>query len=446
MDQVIKVKQEECGRLDAEIQRIADTAAAEKRDITAEEFAKVKELNSRESVIRGEIDELQKIATRSKLVNEQHNLPGPSRDVAGVTEERRAAALQTWARVQAQRNVTADEIASARSVGVEPFSAFAFGLAPTNHIRSYTKKLNTRHYTRHEEVEYRALTTANGTVPEGFIRELEVALLTHGPMLQIADVRTTEKGESLPWPNMNDTGNEGVLRSQGATIGSDTVPTISQITLGAHSVTSLPALISWEMLEDSAFDMAAELGAALGERIGRRVNRSLTVGTGTTDAWGVIERATVGVTAAATYVLRPEEIIQLYHSVDPAYRVGARFMLNDKTIASLRILKDSDGRFLWADGLKDGVPDTLLGVPVSINQHMDGINDETPSAGDNGEKVIAFGNFKKYKARVVRGIRTTRFNELFAQNGYIGFQSDFRFDGDLQDAGTHPIKVLRMKS
>ena len=57
-----------------------------------------------------------------------------------------------------------------------------------------------------------------------------------------------------------------------------------------------------------------------------------------------------------------DQLIDLLHSVDPAYRQGnATFMMNDSTLAAVRKLKDGDGNYLWQMGnYQAGVPQNPL--------------------------------------------------------------------------------------
>jgi HK97 family phage major capsid protein len=85
-----------------------------------------------------------------------------------------------------------------------------------------------------------------------------------------------------------------------------------------------------------------------------------------------------------------------------------------------------------------GQPDRLCGFPIVLNQHMPDIAAEA--------KTILVGSRSKYKIRFCGGPRMRRLVERYAdqdQEGFVAFQ---RFDGNLLDAGTNPVKVLQMHS
>jgi HK97 family phage major capsid protein len=187
------------------------------------------------------------------------------------------------------------------------------------------------------------------------------------------------------------------------------------------------------LTQDSIFNMESLLGTLLGERLGRIANAQLTTGTGSSAPNGVVTASTLGKTAAATAAITADEIIDLKHSVDPAYRVGpkVRFMFNDSTLAAIRKLKDGQGNYLWNMGnIQQGVPGNLLGYNYSINQAM--------ATLATAKKVVLFGDFSKYYVRKVGSPVIGVMRERFWPD--LGIAGLIRFDGELGD--TAAIKHL----
>jgi HK97 family phage major capsid protein len=164
----------------------------------------------------------------------------------------------------------------------------------------------------------------------------------------------------------------------------------------------------------------------LGERIARRVNTELTTGDGTGDPNGVVVASATGKTAASTTAFTADEVIDLLHSVDPAYRASpkCRWQFNDTTLASIRKLKDGQGNYLWQMGdVRTGEPDRLLAHPYSVNQAMANIG--------LSAKPIIFGDHSRYVVRKVRGFTVITLRERYAENFQIGMVGFKRFDGEL---------------
>lgn len=289
-----------------------------------------------------------------------------------------------------------------------------------------------------------SLTTTEGgyTVAEDFSGALEVSLLAFGGMRQVATVRRTSTGADLPWPTMNDVSNTGAILNENTSIGSSVDPTFGVVVFKAWKYSSKPILISNELLTDSAFDLAAEIGGALGTRIGRIQNAHFTTGGGSTLPKGAVVASGEGKEAASQTAITADELIDLAHSVDPAYRTGARFMMHDTILAYVRKLKFSIGAdqigYVWQGSFQNGVPDRILGYPYTINQSMS-------SALTIGEKVVLFGDFSKYVIRDVADVRLVRLDERYADLDQVGFVAFLRSDGNLLDAGTDPLKHLTTK-
>jgi HK97 family phage major capsid protein len=290
--------------------------------------------------------------------------------------------------------------------------------------------------------EWRALnvtTTNKGleTIPEGFVRSLEVAMLEFGGMRAVSEVIRTDSEGDLPLPTVNDSSNKGVILDEATDFGSSVDPSFSQVILKKFKYSSKPVLISTELLQDSAFDLGARIGEMLAIRIARIQNDHFSTGAGTTLPKGVLVAGTT-FAAADDLVIASDDVIGLIHSVDPAYRNNARFMMHDSILAEIRMLKESTtNAYIWQPGLQAGVPDRLLGYPYTINQSF-------PSASIASAKVMAFGDFSKYKIRDQATLRLVRLDELYAATDQVAFIAYLRSDGNLLDAGTHPIKYLSM--
>ena len=104
-------------------------------------------------------------------------------------------------------------------------------------------------------------------------------------------------------------------------------------------------------------------------------------------------------------------------------------------LKELRQLKDGDNQYLWQPGYQLGQPDRLLGYRVFTNQKMQ-------SSIATGTETMLFGDLSKYQVRMVNRIRFYRLVERHRENDQDAFLAFMRFDGDLLDAGTNPVKHL----
>lgn len=280
-------------------------------------------------------------------------------------------------------------------------------------------------------------------IPEGFLNRLIESMVDYGPMndMNIVDKLVTGSGNALPVPTVNDTSNKGRRISENTQVTATDI-SFSSKTLNAYKYSSDLVLVSSELLQDSALDTESIVRRLLAERIGRIFNQEFTLGTGSDQPEGIVTASTLGVTAASGSTIAFDEMFDLEHSVDPAYRKSAkvRWMFNDTTLKVLRKLKDGDGNYLWQMGnVKDGTPATILDHPYSINQDMDSIGDSSPGS-DN--RPIIFGDFGKFTVRMVRTFAVKRLAERYADYDQVGFVGFTRADSIMLD--TAAVKHMAM--
>ena len=242
-------------------------------------------------------------------------------------------------------------------------------------------------------------------------------------------------GNIINIPTVNDTAVTAGAHSEGVQMTDDggKDATFGTKQLAAHVYDTEWVRFSFELASDSIFNMENLLGSLLGERLGRIANSQLTIGDGTGDPNGIVTASTLGKTAAAVAAVTNDELIDLIHSVDPAYRGAPKvgFQFNDLTLAALRKLKDGNGNYIWTMGnIQNGVPDTIHGYRYKINQAMAGLA--------TGEKSIIFGDHGKYFVRKVGSPAIGVKRETYWPD--LGIAGLVRIDGELSD--TAAVKHL----
>jgi HK97 family phage major capsid protein len=292
--------------------------------------------------------------------------------------------------------------------------------------------------------EFRAQSTtaaAGGyTVPTDLAAQVDKTMKMWGPMYDeaICTVLNTASGNAIDFPTTDDTAVAVVQHAEAVALTDDASAdaVLAKMTLNAFDYDTKWIQISMELLQDSNINIESFIGELLGERLARRVNVELTTGDGTGDPNGIVVASAAGKTAASTTAFTADEVIDLLHSVDPAYRASpkCRFMMHDTVLAAVRKLKDGNGQYIWSMGdIRGGAPAALLGNPYSVNQAM-------ASAFTTGQKLILFGDFSKYYVRKVGapviGVR----REYYWPN--IGLAGIVRLDGDLIQ--TSAVKHLKL--
>ena len=193
--------------------------------------------------------------------------------------------------------------------------------------------------------------------------------------------------------------------------------TFKQALLDAHKL-HVAIKVTEELLYDSAFNLENYILEQFGKALANAEEDAFLNGDGTGKPTGVFHQTNGGTYLTEVATLKADDIINLIHALKRPYRKGAVFILNDKTIAAIRKLKDNNGAYMWQPSYQVGEPDRLLGYPVHTSQFAP-------------ENKIAFGDFSYYNIGD-RGTRSFKqLTELFAGNGMIGFVAKERVDGKL---------------
>jgi HK97 family phage major capsid protein len=448
--------QDQINKLGTDMSAMLAKASAETRELTNDEEHSFDAMNKDRDKLIASRDRWLKVA-------EIEGQPGPQTRanplhmkplIAPVTDADRDVAFRNWVtagfpEVQFQDK----DYELARRCGINlhskvlslnlssrplrPTAPAETGLQPSSDdLRSWQGRLSEE---RAALTAAQSTTTTGGyTVADETMQALEIALLQYSTLRGVATVRRTATGGPMPFPTTNDTANKGEIIGENLT-SNELEMTFGQLVLDAYKYSSKYVLASIEFLQDTSINANQFIGDMLGTRIARITNDHFTTGTGTSQPFGIVAAAASGVTGVAdppTY----DNFVDLVHSVDPAYRVNARFMFNDATLKTLKKIKvlqysgDATGMPLWQPSMTASQPDTILGYPFLINQSMAG-------PGSAAKKVL-FGDFSKYQIRDVKEVQLMRLDELFALLGQVAFLAISRHDGDLLNAGTNPVKYM----
>jgi HK97 family phage major capsid protein len=286
------------------------------------------------------------------------------------------------------------------------------------------------------------------TIPTGFQAELEKAMLAYGGMQEVSRIWRTTSGNTVDWPKINDTANRAYLIGEAVNAETSAVKlTDAQQQFEAYKITSGMLRLSSEIVEDSAFDMVSIVNEFLSERMGRGINYYATLADGSSKPKGITIAAAHGNNTANDTVLEASDFLALEHEVDPAYRKTARFMFHDTTLKEIKRISVTATTLnpLWLPSFRDGAPSTILGYQYTINQDMATFTAGAGSANDSA-KLVLFGDFKKFIIRYVNRMRMVRLVERFGDTDEIALCAFWRFDSDLLDAGTHPVKYMRVSA
>ena len=377
----IKQQQEARQRAWEEAKSLLDAAAAEKRDLTSEE-------NEKYEKISADLDK------RAKVIETL---------TADAEREVRAAEAMKGFEDQARPVVEARNDSEAET------------------LRSLVRgEIRSANFEKRDVLK----TSTGSPVPTSFYDQVIMLARHVGPMLETSTVLNTASGENIQFPSLSAySATQGTATAEAAAYSEADPVFNSFITLGAYKYGFL-IQASRELIEDAGVDILSFLGGQVGNALGTSVNSRLTLGTGTIEPNGLVNRAGSGVVGTGV-TISADNIIDLVYSVDTAGRTlpGVGFQMNASTIAAVRKLKDNAGQYLFSPSLNSDARDMLLGHPIFENPAMASVG--------SANKSIIFGHLPSYYVRQVGGIRLDRSDDFAFNNDLVTFRAQVRLDGNL---------------
>jgi len=149
-------------------------------------------------------------------------------------------------------------------------------------------------------------------------------------------------------------------------------------------------------------------------------------------SWGSIGYVAAGADGALPAENPADVLVDTVYTLKAGYRQNANWVMNRKTQAALRKIKDADGNYLWQPPAAPGSRAMLMGFPVVEAEDMPDIV--------AGSTPIAFGDFGRGYLVVDRtGVRVLR--DPYSAKPYVLFYTTKRVGGGVQNF--EAIKLLK---
>ena len=313
-------------------------------------------------------------------------------------------------------------------------------------FESYVRKGETGGLASIESKSLSAGSDADGgyLVPDETEAEIGRLLSAASPIRSIAGVRQVtaavyKKPFAITGPQ---TGWVGETAARPET----TAPTLAEMQFPAMELYAMPAATQ-TLLDDAAVSIdqwiAEEVQAAFAEQEGT----AFVTGDGSNKprgfldytkvadgswSWGNLGYVASGAAGAFAASDSSDVLIDLVYALKAGYRQNANWVMNRKTQAEVRKLKDADGNYLWQPAATADGRASLVGFPVTEAEDMPDI------AAD--AFAIAFGDFRRGYLIVDRlGVRILR--DPYSAKPYVLFYTTKRVGGGVQNF--EAIKVLK---
>lgn len=268
-------------------------------------------------------------------------------------------------------------------------------------------------------------TTGGFLAPPEYVNDIIKGVQLISPIRGMATIRNTTR-RSIMYPVRS-----GVFA---ATWVGET-STRSETTGLAYSMEEIPTyemyaevIVSEQDLEDSAFDLEAEIRDNAAEQFAKAEGAAFVTGDGQKKPEGYMNAPNIATdlsgnagtiaSAAAGSAGQGDGLVTCAFNLKSAYAQGAQWVLNRQSVGKVRLLKDTQGRYLWEPAYSAGSgvvnAPSILGIPYV----------EVPDMANEGASnfPIALGNFKRACILVDRvDMVIKRLNEVYANQGQIGF-------------------------
>lgn len=211
-----------------------------------------------------------------------------------------------------------------------------------------------------------------------------------------------------------------------------TAPTLKLLEFPAGELYAMPAATQ-ALLDDSVADVDAWLAEEVRDVFAAQETAAFVGGDGSNKPKGflsyqggadALQEILTG--AAGDFVAgdQYDTLMALTYSLKSRYRPGSSFVMNRRTLSSIRTIKDADGNYVWTPGQEAGNPSTLLGYPVVEAEDMPDIA--------SGSMAVAFGDFRRgYLIADRQGVRVLR--DPYSAKPYVLFYTTKRVGGGVQD-------------
>lgn len=255
---------------------------------------------------------------------------------------------------------------------------------------------------------------AGNLVPvESFVSTVLESMRDRSPIFRLSRIVTTASGETLAWPRK--TSRPGAAQVPEGSAYAKTKGGFDKFNLGATKYGTIVEATE-EALSDAAVSLASILAQDAGEGVADQVAADAVA--------GLLSEVTLGRESAAA--MTADDVISLPYDLVSGYRRRGVYLANDATLRDLRLLKDSNGQFLWQPSVQAGEPDRINGYAVETDPNMplDSVEDAKP---------LLFGDFQRFIVRQVGSLRVVRSDEYGFDSDIVAWKVTWRGDFGLSD-------------
>ncbi len=398
MSQKLKELRDQRGQLVHDARQILDRAEAEKRELTAEEDGKYKELFGKQETLRGQIEREEQMAEAERQTADAALRHKDAGKKAGETGEQRAT-----------------------------------GARGTDEYRAAFRKFLVGGKDALDAAEIRALQadsdTAGGymVMPEQMVSGLIKAVDDLVYIRQRATKIQVPGAASLGCPTLAADPADADWTSEIATGSED-----STMAFGKRELKPVPLAkrlkISNKLLRQVPGTEALVM-ARLAYKFAVSQEKAFLTGSGANQPLGLFTASNDGITTARDVATGNNATAPTFDGLISAkfglkgnYWNAAEWLFHRDVLAVVAKLKDGEGQYLWRESTRAGEPDRLLNLPVMMSEYA-------PNTLTANQYVGLLGDFSNYWIADALDMQIQRLVELYAETNQTGFIGRMESDG-----------------
>ena len=308
--------------------------------------------------------------------------------------------IQQIDRLNHQLDVCQSELESLKAINKRPAVE---GIKTSYHENSsyqtaFSSYLRSGSVSDLESVQYKSLSSQTSDRDGGYLitSRMSESIFqfsdSESPMRKLATV-TTVSGDALeliedPTEELcgwTEDMNEILERTSSSSLSSKKI-------INVHELYAQPKATQ-KMLDDPRVDVEKWLADRLAYAFNTYENKAFIHGDGLSKPRGILtytdgDNRLQKIFTNESGKINADSLIHLFFSLKSKYTNNAKFLLSREALQQIRLLKNSNGQYLWQAGLSESTPANILGAEFLVSSEM-------PDVG-SGKTPIAFSFLKFY--------------------------------------------------
>jgi HK97 family phage major capsid protein len=282
--------------------------------------------------------------------------------------------------------------------------------------------------------EFRSLSAGVNTeggyivTPQTFIRTLIKGLDDDVIIRRLATTYEMNSGDSIGAPSLDSDPDDADWTDELSTGTEDSKMAFGKRVMEGHPMAKR-IKVSRKLLRVAALGAEALVRSRLQYKFAITQEKAYLTGSGNKRPLGLFTASNDGIptsrdvsTANTSTGPTMDGLKNAKYSLKAGYWPRSSWLFHRDVVREIAKLKDGEGRYLWAESVREGEPDRLLGRPAYMSEYA-------PNTLTTGQYIGIVGDFSKYWIFDSLMMQLQRLDELYAEKNQVGFIGRYEGDG-----------------